>query len=66
MLVYFMTIWNILPPLGVFYGRWVQFVVIWYIFSSFDMFGPRKIWQPCQGNDFYQSKKQIIVDNRGN
>jgi hypothetical protein len=31
MLVYFMTIWNILRLLGVFYGSLVQFSVIWYI-----------------------------------
>jgi hypothetical protein len=27
-----MTIWNNLPPFGIFYGRLVLFVVIWYIF----------------------------------
>jgi hypothetical protein len=40
MLVYFMTIWNILRPCGIIYGRLVYF-------SRFGMFGPRKIWQPC-------------------
>jgi hypothetical protein len=29
----FMTIWNILWPFDIIYGRLVQFVVIWYIFS---------------------------------
>jgi hypothetical protein len=47
MLVYFMTIWNILRSFGKFYGRLALFVFIWYIFSRFGMFGPRKIWQPC-------------------
>jgi hypothetical protein len=28
----FTTIWNNLPPFGIFYGRLVLFVVIWYIF----------------------------------
>jgi hypothetical protein len=42
----FMTIWNILRPFGTFYGNLVQFVLIWYIFFRFGMFGPRKIWQP--------------------
>jgi hypothetical protein len=41
-LVYFMTIWNILLPFGIMYGHLVQFVVIWYIFPQFSMFGPRK------------------------
>jgi hypothetical protein len=31
MLSYFVTIWNILLPFGVIYGRLVQSVVIWYI-----------------------------------
>jgi hypothetical protein len=32
MLLYFMTIWNILRPFDITYGRWVQFLAIWYIF----------------------------------
>jgi hypothetical protein len=32
MLVYFMTIWNILWPFDIIYGRLVQFVAIWYIY----------------------------------
>jgi hypothetical protein len=35
MLVYFMTILNILWPFGIIYGRLEHFVVIWYIFSRF-------------------------------
>jgi hypothetical protein len=31
MLLYFMTIWNILRPFGIIYGILVQFVVVWYI-----------------------------------
>jgi hypothetical protein len=34
MLVYFMTIWNILWPFGIIYGRLVYFVVICYIFTN--------------------------------
>jgi hypothetical protein len=33
-LVYFMTIWNILLQLGISYALLVQFVVIWYCFSN--------------------------------
>jgi hypothetical protein len=32
MLVYFMTIWNILSPFGIIVGRLVKFVADWYIF----------------------------------
>jgi hypothetical protein len=46
MLSYFMTIKNVLLPFGITFGRLVLSVVIWYIFSRFGMFGPRKIWQP--------------------
>jgi hypothetical protein len=42
MLVYFMTIWNIKQPFGIIYGRLVKYVVIWYIFPQFGMFGARK------------------------
>jgi hypothetical protein len=38
--------WYILWPFGIFYGQLVSFGVIWYIFSRFGMFEPRKIWQP--------------------
>jgi hypothetical protein len=31
-LKYFKAIWNILRPFGIFYGRLVKFVAIWYIF----------------------------------
>jgi hypothetical protein len=46
MLVYFMTIWNILRPFGIIYSRLYS---LWSfsIFSRFGMFGPRKIWQHC-------------------
>jgi hypothetical protein len=46
MLVYFMTIWNILRPNGIFNGHLVVFVFILVHFPRFGMFGPRKIWQP--------------------
>jgi hypothetical protein len=52
MLVYFMTIWNILRtfgicnlwPFGIVCGRLVYFV-------RFGMFGPRKFWQPLSASD---------------
>jgi hypothetical protein len=46
MLVYLMTIWNILQQFCTIYGRLVHCAVIWYIFSSFGMLGASTIWQP--------------------
>jgi hypothetical protein len=56
--VYFMTIWSILWPFGIFYGHLVYFAVIWYTYlSPFWYFGPRKIWQPwsVDGSHFFQT-----------
>jgi hypothetical protein len=47
MLIYFMAIWNILWPFGIFYGHLLHFVFLWYILSGFWYHEPRKIWQPC-------------------
>jgi hypothetical protein len=46
MLLYFMTIWNILRSKG--YNFWSFGIVfgLWVYFFRFGMFGPRKIWQP--------------------
>jgi hypothetical protein len=44
-------------PLGIFYGHLENLMAIWHslgtlvCFSSFGMFGPRKIWQPCLRGD---------------
>jgi hypothetical protein len=46
MLVYFITIWNSLRPLGVFDGHLVQFVVIWYIFHVLVCFDQDKSGSP--------------------
>jgi hypothetical protein len=37
MLVYFMGMWSLLQPFGVFYGHLVYFMAIWYMFSRFGM-----------------------------
>jgi hypothetical protein len=44
MLVYFMAVWNILRPLGIFY---ISFVTLWYFGTSFWYIVSREIWQPC-------------------
>jgi hypothetical protein len=38
MLAYFMPIWSILRPFGLFYGHLVYFTAIWYILLSFGIF----------------------------
>jgi hypothetical protein len=45
LLVFFMAIWFILQPFGIFCSFLVCFEVIWYIFPILDVL-PRKIWQP--------------------
>jgi hypothetical protein len=37
-LVYSIVIWNILWPLGIFYGHLVYFMAIWYILWPFGIF----------------------------
>jgi hypothetical protein len=34
MLVYFMTIWNILGPFGIIYDRLVKFFAFWYVWTK--------------------------------
>jgi hypothetical protein len=34
-IMYYMAIWSILRPFGIFCGHLVYFMVIWYIFSRF-------------------------------
>jgi hypothetical protein len=60
-LSYSMTIWNILLPFGIIYGRLVKFVVIWYIFPRFGMFGQRNIWQPCMRPKHCVAQSKICV-----
>jgi hypothetical protein len=37
MSIHVRAIWYIVPPFGIFYGRWVYSLVIWYIFPRFGM-----------------------------
>jgi hypothetical protein len=47
MLVYFLTMWNIVHAFGT-YNLWPFGIVCGHLvnFPQFDMFGPREIWQP--------------------
>jgi hypothetical protein len=49
MFVYFITIWNILRPFGIIYGRLVQLAVIWYIFPIFVCLDQEKSGNPGGG-----------------
>jgi hypothetical protein len=46
MLIYFITIWNMLWIFGIFYDHSVHFVFIWYIFSSFGIMLQEKSGNP--------------------
>jgi hypothetical protein len=46
MLIYFMTIWNILRTFGKFYDHLVHFVLIWYSFSGFGIMYRQKSGNP--------------------
>jgi hypothetical protein len=67
MLVYFMTIWNILRPFVIIYGRLVNIVCCHLVyFSSFGIFEPRKIWQPRLGSHVgrkFEDSQGLEIDN---
>jgi hypothetical protein len=44
-LAYFVAIWHILPPFGIFCGNLVHIFPLWYVKT-------RKIWQPWLGAVF--------------
>jgi hypothetical protein len=50
--MYSVGIWNILLPFGIFYGKWVNFVVIWYFITSLGNFYKENSGNPalhCSG-----------------
>jgi hypothetical protein len=51
-----MAIWNILWMLGMFYDHWVQFVLIWYIFSRVGIMRQEKSGNPAD-NQFRKLKR---------
>jgi phosphate/sulfate permease len=46
MMAYFMTIWSISLPFGIFFGHLVYFMVIWHIFPRFGMLYQEKSGNP--------------------
>jgi hypothetical protein len=54
MLVFFMVIWNILLPFGIFICNSVYFPPVWYIVA-------RKIWQPLSS---YQQLEEVASRRR--
>jgi hypothetical protein len=67
MLLYFITIWNILRPFVIIYGRLVYIVFCHLVyFSSFGIFEPRKIWQPRLGSHVgrkFEDSQGLEIDN---
>jgi hypothetical protein len=47
MLIYFMALWSILRPFGIFCGHSVYLMVIWYSFSRFVMLYQEKSGNPA-------------------
>jgi hypothetical protein len=54
MMVYFMVIWSILQPFGIFYCHLVYIFPFWYVVQ-------RKIWQPCRNFGGKMVQKIVIV-----
>jgi hypothetical protein len=68
MLVYLMTIWNILWPFGIIYICPFGIVCGHLLyFSQFGMFGPRKIWQPWDRTNSCRKKRiaQQLLHRQG-
>jgi hypothetical protein len=56
LLVYFMAIWSILRPFGIFLA--ISYILwLFGIFFPFWYVPPRKIWQPCAKFRFHDLKK---------
>jgi hypothetical protein len=53
-LVYFMAIWYILWPFGIFYGHLLYFMAIWYILWPFGIFCDRLIHSPRFGMLYHE------------
>jgi hypothetical protein len=47
MLVYFSNIWSILRPFEIFYGHFIYFLAIWYIFLCFGILNKEKSGYPA-------------------
>jgi hypothetical protein len=63
MFVHFITIWNILRPFGIIYGRLVKFVVIWYSFPNLVCLDQETIWQFCslsEGTNPWRARLQVV------
>jgi hypothetical protein len=54
-----MSTWFILWPFEIFYGHWVYFVVIWYIFPRFGMLYLEKSGNPVLDHRGLNAEKAI-------
>jgi hypothetical protein len=49
--------WYVLWPFWNYYGHWVDFVGVWFIFSTFWYIVSRQIWQPCSESHLFKRMK---------
>jgi hypothetical protein len=61
MLIYFMSIWNILQTFGIFYEHWEHVLFIWYNFSGFGIMYQEKSGNPV--SVFGKRKKKLYPKN---
>jgi hypothetical protein len=60
MLIYFTAFWYILWPFGLFYGFWVNFVVIWYIFSDLECFAKKNLATLAETQEVVVPRKNLL------
>jgi hypothetical protein len=60
MLVYFMVLWSIFRPVGIFYGHLAYFLIIWYISPRFGMLYQEKSGIPAPGS-FVTCDKSFFI-----
>jgi hypothetical protein len=62
-LVYFMTIRNILRPFGINYGRLVQFVVIWHVVPNLVCWDEEKSGNPGRRKSVFSKFSPELSDS---
>jgi hypothetical protein len=60
--LYFMTLWNILRPFAIIYGRLVEFAVIWNIFSILVSLDQVKSGNPARNANFCRPTRIWLSD----
>jgi hypothetical protein len=65
-MVYFIDTWSILGSFVLVYGQWVQFVVIWYIFSRFGILCQEKSLVKLHKHTTVAAENSSMYINLGN